>query len=175
METAGHGFGLSSQPPWYCLRTNETPAAAQRESAAAAAAAAAPPRARIAFMERFYVNIAAELDPCPKVVEPFPLPKDMKSGPFSELKSDDVLVGRGKFASNRQGNRYYRALLEANCQAYSFCTKQQEKTVFTRGIVEEIQRFGRFVQSIPGDKHIEISDAAARVKVGQVSLEDDSQ
>ena len=127
------------------------------------------PRTRVAFMERFYVNIAAELDPCPKVVEPIPLPKDIKSGPFLNLRSDDVLMGRGKFARNHPGNRYYRKLLESNCQAYSYCTTQHEKTVFTRGIVEEVQAFGRFVQGIPGDKYVEISDRTARIKVGQVS------
>ena len=85
---------------------------------------------------------------------------------------DDVLLGRGKFANDRQGNRFYRGLLEEHCEAYAQCTTQAAKTQFTMRIVQRVKHFGRFLKPVGNNStFVEISDSKARVKVGQVSRE----
>jgi hypothetical protein len=90
--------------------------------------------------------------------------------PQVDIRHDDVLLGRGKFANNRAGNRYYRYLLVGNCDAYARCTSQKAKVAFTTLLANEVKIVGRFLQSVEGGKYREISDAKARVKVGQVRL-----
>ena len=84
------------------------------------------------------------------------------------LQNNDVLLGRGKFANGRPANRRYRRLLEEHCEAYSALTTQRSKTEFTKSIVQEIRQLGRFLKPLRHGGYEEISDAQARVKVGQV-------
>lgn len=87
------------------------------------------------------------------------------------LSPNDVLLGRGRFASNRTGNRYYRQLLEQHCTAYAGCQTLSAKTKFTMAIVQQVKQSGRFLKQVAGMEDVfeEMPDARARVKVGQVS------
>uniref|UniRef100_A0A7S3L843 DUF6824 domain-containing protein n=1 Tax=Amphora coffeiformis TaxID=265554 RepID=A0A7S3L843_9STRA len=87
---------------------------------------------------------------------------------ITEVYYDDVLCGRGKFANNRPGNRHYRRLLEDHCEAYSKCKTYRSKGHFTRSILQEVKRKGRFLKPLGEGRYVEISDDQGRVKVGQV-------
>ena len=137
-------------------------------------------RQRFAFMEKYYVNIAADLEAAAAAKigeeeeeedeEPVNLPENSKAGPFTNIDRYDVLMERGRYANTRPGNEYYRVLLESCCDAYANCTTQKEKTEFTNSIVRKIKSVGRFVQRVSKTKYVEITDESARVKVGQVSI-----
>eukprot|EP00977_Amphora_coffeiformis_P021063 scaffold8790_cov187-Amphora_coffeaeformis.AAC.1 len=86
---------------------------------------------------------------------------------ITEVYYDDVLCGRGKFANNRPGNRHYRRLLEDHCEAYSKCKTYRSKGHFTRSILQEVKRKGRFLKPLGEGRYVEISDDQGRVKVGQ--------
>jgi len=78
-------------------------------------------------------------------------------------------MGREKGLNDRKGNLHYHKLLQAAIESYKQLSEQEDKSSFTATFVQEAQKFGRFVQRIPGKKQfIEISDRAAQVKVGQV-------
>jgi len=126
-----------------------------------------PPRKmRMARIEHALVR---NLLPTTAVASSLPFENGVKSGPFDSIRDNDILMGREKGLNDRKGNLHYHKLLQAAIESYKQLSVQEDKSSFTATFVQEAQKFGRFVQRIPGKKQfIEISDRAAQVKVGQV-------
>ena len=85
-------------------------------------------------------------------------------------REDDVLLGRGKGATDRAGNQRYFGLLKENWGNYLRCETNKEKHRLFMSIVAKIHSSGgRFLKSIENGRfYEEIPIRQARIKVGQV-------
>ena len=96
----------------------------------------------------------------------------------------DVLLGRGRGPNMHPGNQRYREIIYANRDNYNKASNRNEQTRITREIVNHIKQNGRFLKrlevpksqkkkkkrgSSTEDAWVLVSDATARLKVGQVS------
>ena len=95
----------------------------------------------------------------------------------------DVLLGRGRGPNMHPGNQRYREIIYANRENYNKASNRTEQTRITREIVNHIKQNGRFLKRLEvpksqkkkkkrgdnqGDSWVVVSDATARLKVGQV-------
>jgi hypothetical protein len=77
-----------------------------------------------------------------------------------------VMCGKGRDCFNAIGNRRFRVVIEMNLERYSLATRKSAKSEVVSAVVEMIHSAGgRFIKNEHG-RWIEISDAAAREKVG---------
>ena len=96
----------------------------------------------------------------------------------------DVLLGRGRGPNMHPGNQRYREIIYANRDNYNKASNRTEQTRITREIVNHIKQNGRFLKRLEAPKSqkkkkkrgsttedawVVVSDATARLKVGQVS------
>lgn len=96
----------------------------------------------------------------------------------------DVLLGRGRGPNMHPGNQRYREIIYANRDNYNKASNRTEQTRITREIVNHIKQNGRFLKRLESPKSqkkkkkrgsssedawVVVSDATARLKVGQVS------
>eukprot|EP00977_Amphora_coffeiformis_P027803 scaffold34646_cov173-Amphora_coffeaeformis.AAC.9 len=94
----------------------------------------------------------------------------------------DVLLGRGRGPNMHPGNQRYREIIYANRDNYNKASNRTEQTRITREIVNHIKQNGRFLKrletpksqkkkkkrgSSTEDAWVVVSDATARLKVGQ--------
>lgn len=97
----------------------------------------------------------------------------------------DVLLGRGRGPNMHPGNQRYREIIYANRENYNKASNRTEQTRITREIVNHIKQNGRFLKRLEvpksqkkkkkrgesnTDSWVVVSDATARLKVGQVSV-----
>ena len=100
---------------------------------------------------------------------PSQLPADFVPSSWS------VLCGRGKAALSSTGNLRLKVLIQTKLPLYAAAQNKMEKTLIVSGIVDTVRsaaQEGAFVKLDNRTKrYIEIGDAAAREKVGQLFRE----
>lgn len=88
------------------------------------------------------------------------LPQDYDPGNY------DVMCGKGKDCFNSVGNRRFRVIVDLHLEKYSLATKKSAKSHIVSEVVHTIHSAGgRFIKK-EEDRWVEISDSAAREKVG---------
>lgn len=102
----------------------------------------------------------------------------------ADVTVHDVLLGRGRGPNMHPGNQRYREIIYANRDNYNKASNRTEQTRITREIVNHIKTNGRFLKRLEvpksqkkkkkrgeanADSWVVVSDATARLKVGQVS------
>lgn len=125
---------------------------------------------------------------CPNVIgsnapsQPHPVSEgDQKVIQQADVTVHDVLLGRGRGPNMHPGNQRYREIIYANRDNYNKASNRTEQTRITREIVNHIKQQGRFLKRLETPKNkkkkkrgeanvdawVEVSDATARLKVGQ--------
>ena len=90
-------------------------------------------------------------------------PLDIPISPFT------VIVGRGKIPKENPGNKQLRKIAESFLSQYSGAQDKRTKTKAVNNVLESIRRSnGQFVKKTRSGSWEEVSDTAAREKIGYV-------
>ena len=81
---------------------------------------------------------------------------------------DDIIGGRGKQSNDHFGNQNYRQMIRDCCERYHELRNNQQKTAFVEDVVARVKQRGRFLKRKRDGSYVEMSDADAKRKVGQV-------
>jgi hypothetical protein len=130
----------------------------------------------LSMMSRKYDNVGPNNDPERAAQRIADLASNMRTGQSAAGMTDlgpayrpglgDVICARGKSATNHEGNRRFRTIIESRMEQYASTKNKFEKSVIVSQVVEEIRQGGGFVRPENG-RWYEVGDQIAHEKVGQ--------